>query len=68
MLITFLISTYNRREVLLQTLRRLVDCDLPREQFEIVVVDNASGDGTVDAIIEENLGVRLIALQRNKGP
>ncbi len=68
MLITFLISTYNRREVLLQTLRRLVDCGLPREQFEIIIVDNASGDGTVDAIIEENLGVRLIALQRNKGP
>ena len=68
MLITFLISTYNRREVLLQTLRRLVDCGLPREQFEIIIVDNASGDGTVDAIIEENLGVRLIAQQYSVTP
>lgn len=68
MLITFLISTYNRCEVLLQTLRRLVDCGLPREQFEIIVVDNASRDGTVDAITENNLGVRVIALQHNKGP
>ena len=68
MLITFLISTYNRREVLLQTLRRLGDCGLPTEAFEIIVVDNASRDGTADAVGQEFLGVRLIALQHNKGP
>jgi GT2 family glycosyltransferase len=68
MLISFLISTFNRREVLLQTLRRLSDCGLPREQFEIIVIDNASRDGTADAVAQEFLGVRLIALQHNKGP
>jgi GT2 family glycosyltransferase len=68
MLITFLISTYNRREVLLQTLRRLSDCALSCEQFEIIVVDNASRDGTADAVMQENIGVRLIPLQHNRGP
>jgi GT2 family glycosyltransferase len=68
MLITFLISTFNRREVLLQTLRRLSECGLSREQFEIIVVDNASHDGTADAIAQEFLSVRLIALRHNKGP
>ncbi|HTL29166.1 MAG TPA: glycosyltransferase [Tepidisphaeraceae bacterium] len=68
MLITFLISTYNRREVLLQTLRRLSDCGLEREQFEIIVVDNASLDGTADAVVQEFLAVRLIALKHNRGP
>jgi GT2 family glycosyltransferase len=68
MLITFLISTYNRRDVLLQTLKRLSDCELPREQFEIIVIDNASRDGTVDAVMQHAPHVKLIPLKHNRGP
>jgi GT2 family glycosyltransferase len=68
MVITFLISTYNRREVLLQTLRRLCDCGLSRDEYEIIVVDNASRDGTADAVLQECRDVRLIALSHNQGP
>jgi GT2 family glycosyltransferase len=64
MLVSFIISTYNRRDVLLETIRRLVDLGLG--DFEIHVVDNASADGTADAI--RAMGhVHLHAQKTNRG-
>jgi GT2 family glycosyltransferase len=66
--VSFLISTYNRREVLLQTLDRVKECGLSREDFEILLVDNASPDGTSSAVAEFHPDVRLFALKSNLGP
>src|SRR5438105_3645348 len=66
--VSFLISTYNRCAVLLQTLERVKACGLPREQFEIFLVDNASPDGTAEAVAELHPDVRLFPLRRNLGP
>lgn len=50
--VSFVLATYNRQEVIERTLRQLSDpavVGLSRGQYEIIVVDNASRDGTADA-------------------
>lgn len=66
-LISIVISTYNRRDVLLQTLSRLHSAWPETEELEILVVDNASGDGTARAVEEHFPEVRLFANERNLG-
>ncbi|HKA93822.1 MAG TPA: glycosyltransferase [Acidimicrobiia bacterium] len=39
----------------------------PRERLEVIVVDNASGDGSVERITKEHPDVRVIALDHNRG-
>src|SRR5438046_1962539 len=67
-LITFLISTYNRRAVLLRTLGELRQigrrCGLGTE---VIVVDNASTDGAADAVAAAFPEVRLIRGRANRG-
>src|SRR5438552_2281060 len=65
--VTFLISTHNRRDVLLSTLWRVRECGLRREAFETIVVDNASNDGTADAVARHFPRVRLIEVRENRG-
>src|SRR5215207_6420811 len=67
-LVSFVISTYNRCAVLLQTLDRVKACGLARDEFEILLVDNASPDGTAAAVAELHPDVRLFALRENLGP
>ncbi|MBC7785606.1 MAG: glycosyltransferase [Burkholderiales bacterium] len=65
--VSFVISTRNRREVLLRTLAHVDRCGLDAGEFDIHVVDNASSDGTSAAICEQFPAVRLITLTRNLG-
>lgn len=58
------VATRNRRGCLLQTLAQLEA--LP-ERPPIVVVDNASSDGTVAAVSEAFPAVDVVALERNRG-
>ena len=67
-LVTFLISTRNRRDVLLGTLAELAMLDPWCEVLtETVVVDNASTDGTAAAIAAAVPDVRVVRLNRNRG-
>jgi GT2 family glycosyltransferase len=66
-IVSFVISTYNRRDVLLHTLRQLGGCGVAREAFEILVIDNASTDRTGDVIEAQFPDVRLVRLGRNHG-
>lgn len=66
------VLSYNRRDTLLATLRTLhgdaVVADmLSRESCRIVVVDNASTDGTLDAVRAEFPLVRVLAQSANTG-
>jgi len=63
--VSFVLATYNRREIVEATLSRILDCGLNRGEFEIIAVDNASHDGTPDAIAGR-CDV-LIRLDRNAG-
>lgn len=44
--IAVVVSTYRRPNYLQALIRCLEDQDLPNDQFEVVIVDNGSGDGT----------------------
>ncbi len=49
-LASIIISTYNRREALIETLKALSVQRVLRESYEVVVVDDGSTDGTWDAV------------------
>ena len=57
--VTVVVVSRNRREDLLAT--------LPRHEAPVVLVDNASTDGTVDAVRAAHPEVRVLALDRNHG-
>jgi glycosyltransferase involved in cell wall biosynthesis len=52
-----IIPTYNRAELLRRTLESLVGQDLPRAEFEVLVIDDGSSDDT--AAVAESFGDRL---------
>ncbi len=59
------VVTYNRRELLLESLTALLGQSRPPDA--VVVVDNASTDGSGDAVREAFPAVRLLALTVNTG-
>src|SRR5258708_8629099 len=64
--ISVVIPTWNRREDLARTLDVLTRHKGP--PFEVIVVDNASTDGTATMVVASHPTVRLIRLPRNLGP
>ena len=67
LLISFILATYNRARVLLNTMDRIAACGLAPREYEILVVDNGSTDGTAERIRRRTPNARLIALERNRG-
>ncbi len=66
--VSFILATHNRHEVVVDTLRRLAAPDwvgLPRANYEVIVVDNASADGTPDTAAD--LADTVIRRRRNAG-
>jgi GT2 family glycosyltransferase len=65
------VATYERRERVLRLLRALAG-QVGVAGFEVVVVDDGSGDGTVDAVKREAQSlpfpIRVLAQDRNQGP
>ena len=47
--VSFVLATHNRRAVVMNTLAQLARCGLKRDEYEVIVVDNGSDDGTPDA-------------------
>lgn len=70
--ISIIIPTYNRKNIFRKCLTALFAQALPKEQYEIIIIDDGSTDGTGDMINEEikkNVDVRLKYFkQENKGP
>ncbi|MGB2986788.1 MAG: glycosyltransferase family 2 protein [Phycisphaerae bacterium] len=63
--ISFVLATHNRRAVAIETLARVARCGLDRRDYEIIAVDNASDDGTPEAIAAQT--DILIRLRHNAG-
>lgn len=66
MKIATIIITYNRKDVLVQCIESILKSEV--KSNGIIVVDNASTDGTRKKIEEEFKEVTLIRLNENKGP
>ena len=64
-IVSIVVATYNRRDVLAATLSRLGDGGLKRNEYEVIVVDNASTDGTGRAAAR--LADRVVRLSGNEG-
>ena len=64
-LVTILIITWNRKKDVLETVQSIYG--QAYQNFEIVVVDNGSDDGTVDALCHAYPTVKIVPLDRNMG-
>ncbi|MDB5172685.1 MAG: putative glycosyltransferase [Phycisphaerales bacterium] len=68
MKLSYVIVTRNRRDTLLRTLGLLEqNTRLPRHQWEVFVVDNASEDGTAEALARHYREATVISLPENEG-
>lgn len=66
MKLSVIIVSWNVREELIGCLRSLRD-NRPRDEYEVIVVDNASTDGTAEAVKRSFPHLRLIANSENRG-
>lgn len=64
--LSIIIVSFNTREVLLDCLRSIASAP-PAVSYDITVVDNASRDGSVDAVKQAFADVRVIAQETNLG-
>ena len=67
-LISLVVSTFNRRDVLLKTMAEIDRCGLKQDEFETIVVDNASTDGTSAALRQAYPMIHLLHQEFNTGP
>ncbi len=70
--VAVVVPVFNERRYITRTLEHLLAQDYPRERYEVIVIDNGSTDGTLDAI--QQFPVRLLHEEvkssyaaRNKG-
>lgn len=63
MVISVVLVTYNRKEQILETIQKFVEQTY--DEKEIVIVDNASEDGTAEAIRTKYPKIKLINLPEN---
>lgn len=67
-LVSVVFLAYNRRQELLRSLHQtLHESGYPASRLEVLVVDNASADGTADAVAEAFPQVRLVRNEHNLG-
>jgi len=64
--ISIIIVNYNSGKYLFETISSIYNSP-PSPKFEIIVVDNNSSDSSLDKVIEEFPGIRLIELEKNVG-
>jgi N-acetylglucosaminyl-diphospho-decaprenol L-rhamnosyltransferase len=65
--VTVAILAYNRGDKLAFNLSKVAEFDYPEDRLEVVVVDNASQDGTAEMVRERFAHVNLIVNERNTG-
>jgi GT2 family glycosyltransferase len=65
--ILIIIVTWNKKDYVLDLLHSLDKLDYPREALEVVVVDNASQDGTAEAIKKQYPAIHLLCNAENLG-
>jgi len=64
-LISVVVPAYNAREAIAECLEALLHQTVPRDRYEVIVVDDGSSDGTAEVV--RPYGVKLLQ-QANQGP
>ena len=67
MLLSYCVVNTNGREFLLACLEAIERTGPPDLEYEVLVLDNASDDGSVEAVRGLDADIRLIALERREG-
>ena len=67
MLLSYCVVNTNGRELLLRCLDAIAATAPPGVEHEVLVLDNASDDGSTEAVAEAHPEARLIALERRAG-
>jgi len=68
--VSVIIPTHNQKEILAKTLDHLILQDYPKDQYEIIVVDDGSTDGTQE-MVESKTGSKISLrrlYQKQRGP
>jgi GT2 family glycosyltransferase len=68
--VSIVVPTYNRSNFIEKTFSSLVNQDYPKDQFEIIVVDDGSSDGTTEILerFKRDYPFFQYLSQSNKGP
>src|SRR5438445_12119767 len=66
-LVSVIVVNYNGRHHLAACLRALARQTLPPHQFEVILVDNGSADGSVEFVRRQFPRVRVVPLANNVG-
>jgi len=65
--VTVVVLGYNEKKYLENCLNAVLDQDYPRDQYEVLFVDNASSDGSCQWVQEHFPSVRVVRLEKNLG-
>jgi GT2 family glycosyltransferase len=65
--LSIIVVSYNTKQLLDDCLQSLCRADLPPDGVEVIVVDNASSDGSQAMVREKHPQVQLICSQENQG-
>ena len=65
--ILIIIVTWNKKEYVIDLLNSLSAINFPRDQLDILVIDNASNDGTVEALESQFDDIQIIRNAENIG-
>lgn len=65
--VSVVVVNFNGRHHLEDCFRSLLDVDYPRERLELICVDNASSDDSVEFLREKFPDVKIVDVERNSG-
>jgi len=66
-LVSIIVVNYNGKHFLGECFTSLENLDYPRDKFEVILVDNASTDGSVEYIRERFPLIKILQLDKNYG-
>lgn len=66
-MISIIITTYNYGRFIERAIRSCLDQSIPKNKYEIIVVDDASTDNTQNIIKNYEGEIKIISFQENKG-
>lgn len=66
-IVSVIIPTWNRKEACLDCLKHIFNSAYPKKYLEVIVVDNASTDGTEKIVSQLYPQVKTIKLEKNSG-